>query len=360
MGVSLVSNLSQFFSELEWRTVTQIYKGKYTVFGDNINPEDMSQKSLGDCYFMAAVAALCEEPGRIQRLFLSSEPNQQSLFAVRICVYGTWEVVFLDDWFAVDPFTGYTSAFSCTTNNQIWLMLLLKAWAKIFGGYLNISGGTCLEALTDLTGSPCSHLEVSSANETDSQQNWQSLVEASQNKFPVCASARKFATVDKDQKDPESGIITDHCYAVLGAFEVVWDEISQQYCLTQDPQKPGSGSQRILKLRNPWGESGFRIDWFEKNKTQLNAELKHQMLKTDAASHKPASVLFVEYNHFLRLFSGIDICMFRPEYELSSTRLESFPDKPMVLSFEVKVPGLYYISLHQISARAFKDSESKH
>jgi calpain-15 len=46
-------------------------------------------------------------------------------------------------------------AFSRSTNeNEIWVMLLEKAWAKIFGSYMRIEGGQAGEALPALTGAP--------------------------------------------------------------------------------------------------------------------------------------------------------------------------------------------------------------
>lgn len=310
---------------------------------------------------MAAITALSEYPDRIRRLFLSKEPNKQCLFALRICVYGTWEVVFLDDWFAVDPYSGYSSAFSCTTNNQIWLMLLLKAWAKVFGGYLNISGGTCLEALTDLTGAPALHLDVSSVIDEDIEHNWTSLIEAAEKQYTACVSAKKFAQVDEERKDPITGIITDHCYAFVDCYEIIFDSSLQQF-VTKDKGYAGDAETlRIVKLRNPWGESGYKKDWLLQNRQKISPKLLSRMLGLLAtqSTAKPRSILFVDYREFGSLFSGLDICLFHPANELSSCRLESPDDKPTMLSFQIQQKGVYYISLHQISARAFKDSESK-
>lgn len=330
------------------------------MFGPTINPEDISQKSLGDCYLMAAVTALSEYPDRIRRLFLSKEANKQSLFALRICVYGTWEVIFLDDWFAVDPYAGYSSAFSCTTNNQIWLMLLLKAWAKVFGGYLNISGGTCLEALTDLTGAPALHLDASSPTDEDTEHNWTLLVEAAEKQYTACVSAKKFTEVDEERKDPSTGIITDHCYAFVDCYQVFFDPSIQQFVSLDKGHFGISEVVRIVKLRNPWGESGYKQDWFQQNRSQISPSLLAKMLGllASASTPKPRSILFVDYRDFSSLFSGLDICLYQPTYELSSCRLESSEDKPTMLSFQVQQKGVYYVSLHQISARAFKDSES--
>lgn len=39
--------------------------------------------------------------------------------------------------------------------NDLWVLLLEKAMAKIHGSYFNLIGGSTKDALIDLTGCPC-------------------------------------------------------------------------------------------------------------------------------------------------------------------------------------------------------------
>lgn len=44
--------------------------------------------------------------------------------------------------------------FSRTSQNELWVALLEKAYAKVYGSYHNIIGGDPVYALRDLTGCP--------------------------------------------------------------------------------------------------------------------------------------------------------------------------------------------------------------
>ncbi len=45
------------------------------IFQGKITPQSIKQGFLGDCYFLAGIAALAERPDRISNLFLLHEKN---------------------------------------------------------------------------------------------------------------------------------------------------------------------------------------------------------------------------------------------------------------------------------------------
>lgn len=63
---------SQF--NLKWKRISEVYKTPQ-VFSGGIEPNDINQGALGDCYFLAVLSSLAEFPDRIQNMFLTKTIN---------------------------------------------------------------------------------------------------------------------------------------------------------------------------------------------------------------------------------------------------------------------------------------------
>ena len=70
---------------------------------------------------------------------------------MRIFWMGAWKDVVIDNFF---PVANGKPCFSHSKENEIWVLILEKAWAKLWGNYGRIEAGLCRDALRDLTGAP--------------------------------------------------------------------------------------------------------------------------------------------------------------------------------------------------------------
>ena len=69
-----------------------------SIFKGKVEPGDIKQGYLGDCYFLAGLAALAERPDRIYNLFLLQELNDIKYFSVKLLFKGKWVTIDMDEY----------------------------------------------------------------------------------------------------------------------------------------------------------------------------------------------------------------------------------------------------------------------
>lgn len=150
---------SPFDVILHWRRPHEFMKADFSeglldpnVFYDTIEPNDVKPGVLGDEWFLSAVAILAERPALVERLFITKEVNANGIYRAKFCKNGEWVTVTVDDFFPCYP--EGEPIFAKCHGNELWVMLLEKAYAKLHGNYYLLRGGFVNEALLDLTGCP--------------------------------------------------------------------------------------------------------------------------------------------------------------------------------------------------------------
>ena len=69
---------------------------------------------------------------------------------------------------------------------EIWVLILEKAWAKVYGSYQRIEAGLSGEAFNALTGCPYKFYRHSDLKEQDKLFN--TILESDKLKYPMCAA----------------------------------------------------------------------------------------------------------------------------------------------------------------------------
>ena len=122
------------------------------LFDSTIDPDDVKQGSLGNCWLISCIASLAgARPSVIRSIF--GDESDDNTIANEVGVYSVrlWDTVKMDwCWIVVDDLiplnAGGTPMFSSTrSGSEIWPMVLEKAFAKMAGSYENLrgSGGKC-------------------------------------------------------------------------------------------------------------------------------------------------------------------------------------------------------------------------
>lgn len=308
-----------------WRRATEIWPAtKLQIFSNSMHPNDISQGQLGNVYFTAALSALLENPQRIRKLFSTEIPNDFGCYAVRICDMGEWREVIVDDSFpCYDKQSG--PVFTSGKQYEMWVLLLEKALAKLYGGYGNIELGVPLELLHDLTGAPTQYYFLQNV---DPEFVWKDLTRASKVGFPVVGDS-------KDQV--ENGLNGAHYYTLINTYELNVDYTRK----------------RVLKLRDPWQDTNWKGEWSD-NWPGWTPEIK-KLLGFD---YRDKNVFYISFEEFLRWFDNIQICQVRDNFSYSHIKSKTDSRRGAYFRLKVQRPGDYAISVKQRSKRFFKPSDN--
>jgi hypothetical protein len=97
---------------------------------------------------------------KFRDLFVSDAVTPEGVYGIKMHMNGGQQTIFVDDFVPCkrnEPF------FSHAHGEEIWVILLEKAWAKSHGNYDRIIGGTSSNTMRDLTGAPAYSLKTSQA-----------------------------------------------------------------------------------------------------------------------------------------------------------------------------------------------------
>ena len=101
---------------------------------------------------MCALASLAERPKLVENLFMTKVKNKEGIYRVKFCKNGIWVEVTIDDFFPCRP--KGNPYFSRGNGNEMWVLLIEKAYAKLHGNYYSLRSGYANEGMIDLTGCP--------------------------------------------------------------------------------------------------------------------------------------------------------------------------------------------------------------
>lgn len=203
---------------------------KGAIDENKIDPNDVQQGQLGDCFFLAAIAAVARaNPKALEKLI---KDNGDGTYDVTLYVkknFLSWSrsptVIKVKPEFP--QMADGTPAYAKMGDNELWVMLLEKAYAQYEGSYKGIDGGYTEKAMGVLTGENGKSYKIKNYTE---KELLEAISEAIKNKQPIVADSKKIGKKDKEKSKLAKGlnIIGGHSY----------------------PVKSVSGNN--ISLQNPW------------------------------------------------------------------------------------------------------------
>ncbi|KAL8655155.1 MAG: hypothetical protein Q9210_001065 [Variospora velana] len=289
------------------KRVEQIFDNP-RFYTDDMTANAVHQGRNGDCWLMSAIIALSNNKGLLDKICVAMD-EKVGVYGFVFYRDGEWIHEVIDDklylakedfhesstergnWAAAtdleDPDERYRKAMQtgsialnfarCRNDNETWLPLLEKAYAKAHGDYGSIDGGWVGEALEDLTGGVTS--ELFTADVFDKDEFWTNQLMNVNKQF-------LFGMTQMGGRHGErKGIVEKHAYSIMQATEL----------------KEGPKIFRLLKIRNPWGTKEWEGPWSNGSK-----EWTGDRLKTLNHQFGDGGVFWISYEDFLKHFQHID------------------------------------------------------
>lgn len=244
---------------------------------DGASSNDVIQGSLGDCWFIGAMSVLAVKDEQIfhpltekltgRGTSLSDEEAHQlltgvypslfhnfskfGLYVMRFFKDYDWRYVLIDNRLPCygeanqDPQLVFAS---CENENEFWVPLIEKAYAKLHGNYAALISGVTDDGLVDMSGFVSEKVKVldkrgqfNSKDLKSEDDFWRKMQkDLAAGSMMGCSIVGQSIEGEVIKDGEFTGLYSGHAYSILDAFEV--------------------GDNRLIKIRNPWG-SGNPKEW---------------------------------------------------------------------------------------------------
>ena len=314
----------------DWCRVKELFDSEnYCVFSNGIAIEDIIQGTLGDCYFLSAIGSLCKFSNVLENLFIFKQKTKENLYGIYFYINGIKKLVLLDDFLPYKLVASYKRIImGHSEENEIWVALIEKAFAKINGSYINMgTGGSPNEVFDVLTEAYSEQITVS---RKEADEIWKKLKDGEDKGFIMTAGTSANPNLEL------VGLYCAHAYSVLGIHEI--------------------NGERVIRLRNPYGDIEFTGNWSDyssKWTEELKKKYNHYLNNNDGD-------FFMGFTDFTKYFVTMGICKFHKSW--SSTKLKikkSIATKCQLI--KVTIPEddtLVYLQLYSKNPRiAYKNGE---
>ncbi|CAF1007734.1 unnamed protein product [Rotaria sp. Silwood1] len=256
----------------------------WTIFSSP-QPSDIQQGALGNCWLIAALALVSEQPRLLEHILLTKTVNHEGVYLVRICHNGLWETIIVDDCF---PCTRHKHlVFTQAKHRQLYVPLIEKACAKVFGSYASLKSGHLSEGLQLLTGAPCDHIDLKPSNDPlDDDIVWAKLLSACESKLLIGVSSS--GTGVSSEEYARIHIHENHAFSILAAHAFAND------------------STRFVLVRDPHSRSNYT--------EELVTESVLAQLRLVNAARRSTGAFWISWPRFLRYFSLITISTYNSDH----------------------------------------------
>ncbi|KKY29498.1 putative calpain-1 catalytic subunit [Diaporthe ampelina] len=344
---------------------------QFTVNG--YSHTDVQQGIGADCWWLAAISTIAHRKDLMDRICVARD-EECGVYGFVFQRDGEWISTVVDDNLYLssedfrernpevfDPDGSKAAKFRslnqrgsdalffsrCTEENETWLPLLEKAYAKAHGDYEAIDWGYVGDGVEDMTGGVTTSITTNKILRKD--RLWKELT-GSDGQFVFGLSAQ----FRSNRVEADSGVALGHAYTILRAVEVDTEN--------------GKGSVRLVKIRNPWGKRDIRGRIGEWNGRWSDGSEEWTPYWMEKLDHRFSNdgIFWMEYGDTLQTFRFIyRTRLFDEEWTViqqwascSVSWVTGYLRTKFIL--DVKKAGMVVIVMAQLDTRYFRGLEGQY
>ena len=312
-------------SQIGFARASEIFRSGYKLFSEKIEMDDVIQGKLGDCYFLSSVANLCKFPGLIMKLFKTKDTNKDGFYEIILYIDGKPQIVVVDDYLPIEKSTR-RPCYAQSKGNELWVMLLEKAWAKVNGGYANIISGLPCEALEFLTGLGSLSYDTENMDIDDINEYKYEIVKnvqiADKNNCLISCSTSANSAIER------VGLVEGHAYSLVSFHQITTSQGKTVY---------------LFRIRNPWSQGEWSGDWCDKSKL-WDEKSKNQVNFKD----KEDGIFFMNDTDFFKYFTHVEICYILYDAVSATYTIEGDENLRNASVFNIQTEGDGFLSVSAI------------
>ena len=300
------------YKKISWIRPNQFSKFKNYCLFDKNGPDinHIKQGIIEDSNFLSAIGALCDKnKNYIKNLFHITEKTYEHAYGINFFINGKKKLILVDDYFPYIQMMNKNTksitnnfCFASSFENEIWVSLLEKAWAKVKGNYNILENDKTKNAFDILTGADTEEINIS---RYDKNNLWDYLIYNMKLEFPICGTTKSHARGNFNLY----GLTPQHGYTILKLFE--------------------TKNVKNVLLRDPYGTDKLG------SKCKIIPESK--------------GMFEISYDDFLKYFDFVEIGFYKTnfnEYFIKISKEESKRFKVIRIINENEV-NLVYFNLYQ-------------
>ncbi|KAG6834302.1 hypothetical protein H0H93_010602, partial [Arthromyces matolae] len=247
---------SEKYKPTDTQRISQIFESPQ-FFIDGANSNDIVQGKAGDCYFLSALSTMATCKGLVEESCVARD-EEAGVYGFIFFRDDVWVTVIVDDFEELQPesqalFHNNKNSYGALvtngkslyfarsgTENETWVPLIEKAYAKFYGSYAALEGGQAGEAIEDLTG----FIQSVMKDIRKFEDFWtKELLNGTEVPLFGCSLS---TTLENETHERVDGLLRGHAYSILRAVE--------------------HKGKRFVVIRNPWGTGEWRGPWSDGSK----------------------------------------------------------------------------------------------